>query len=257
MSIRPIVKTLFVFFCFIFFIIGCTKSNPTEVTIATAANMQFVMKEIVAAFEQETGISCAVIISSSGKLTAQIQEGAPYDIFVSADMKYPETLYTNGYTIDAPKIYGYGQIVLWSVSQDITPSLESLTDNKIEHIAIANPKMAPYGEAAISILKQTGIYDQISEKLVYGESISQTNQFITSGAAQIGFTAKSVVLSSQMKGKGHWIAINKNLYTPIAQGAVILKRDAVSNATQKFHAFLFSSKSKEILENFGYLANTK
>ncbi len=257
MKLKHPVRTHIIALFLLLFATGCTPSKTSKVTIATAANMQFVMKDIAAAFTQKTGIDCDVIISSSGKLTAQIQEGAPYDVFVSADMKYPETLHKNGYTIENPKVYGYGQLVLWSALEDLQPSLELLTHQKIEHIAVANPKTAPYGEAAISVLKQANIYDQLSDKLVYGESISQTNQFIVSGAAQVGFTAKSVVLSPQMEGKGQWIAIDKNLYTPIAQGAVIIKKDSISEATLKFYKFLFSPKSKEILENFGYLASIK
>ncbi len=241
----------------LFLTASCTKQDNNTLTIATAANMQFAIQEIITSFTQKTGIPCDVVITSSGKLTAQIQEGAPYDIFISADMKYPETLHKNGFTAKSPEIYAYGKLVLWSISDEIQPSIESLTDKQIKHIAMANPKTAPYGEAAIAVLKHAGIYDLVTDKLVYGESISQTNQFIISGAAQVGFTAKSVVLSPQMEGKGQWIAIDKNLYTPIAQGAVIIKKDSISEATLKFYKFLFSPKSKEILENFGYLASIK
>ncbi len=244
-------------FLFLFLVIGCTKPNTQKVTIATAANMQFAIQEITTSFTKQTGIACDIIISSSGKLTAQIKEGAPYDILVSADTKYPQALHTSGFTTKPPEIYAYGKLVLWSISKDITPSIKSLTDKKIKHIAIANPKTAPYGEAAISVLKQAGIYDQIEDKLVYGESISQTNQFIVSGAAQVGFTAKSVVLSPKMKEKGNWIAINDSSYTPIAQSAVIIKKVSVTENTINFYKFLFSAKSKEILENFGYLVIEK
>ncbi|GAA4275127.1 molybdate ABC transporter substrate-binding protein [Aquimarina gracilis] len=238
-------------------ILGCTTKNTSKVTIATASNMHIAMKEITMAFTKQTGIDCDVVVSSSGKLTAQIKEGAPYDVFVSADMKYPEALYKDGHTTEKPKIYGYGKLVLWSINEHIKPDIISLIDNSIEHIAVANPKTAPYGEAAISVLNNAYIYDKISDKLVFGESISQTNQFIVSGAAQVGFTAKSMVLSPQMKEKGQWIEIDQTLYTPIAQAAVIVKKDSTSIAAKKFYTFLFSEESKEILENFGYLAAIK
>ncbi len=236
---------------------SCTKKDSNKLTIATAANMQFAIQEITTSFTQKTGIPCDVIITSSGKLTAQIQEGAPYDIFVSADMKYPETLHKNGFAAKSPEIYAYGKLVLWSISDEIQPSIESLTDKQIKHIAMANPKTAPYGEAAIAVLKHAGIYDLVTDKLVYGESISQTNQFIVSGAAEVGFTAKSVVLSPKIKEKGNWIAIDENSYTPIAQGVVMIKKEHIKEDALKFYEFLFSAQSKEILENFGYLVTTK
>ncbi len=250
-------STQFISLFVILSILGCKPSNQNTLTIATAANMQFAMRAIVDSFTQQTGIDCTIVLSSSGKLTAQIKEGAPYDIFVSADTKYPKTLYEAGFTTQAPKTYAHGQLVLWSLSKNTQLDLNALTNSRTEYIAIANPKTAPYGQAAVEVLKNTGIYDQVRSKLVYGESISQTNQFIISGAATVGLTAKSVVVSNQMKNKGNWVAIDKNTYTPIAQAAVIIKKDSITKASQKFYKFLFSETSQEILENFGYLVSLK
>ena len=123
----------------------------------------------------------------------------------------------------------------------------------VKHIAIANPVTAPYGTAAIEVLNHHHVYEDVKSKLVYGESISQTNQFIVSKSAEVGFTAKSVVLSPEMKGKGNWTDIDEADYTPIAQGAVVLKhRGSHDGDAQKFYNFLFSPKAKDILENFGY-----
>lgn len=213
--------------------------------------MQFVMVELIENFTKKTGIECETIISSSGKLTAQITEGAPFDIIVSADMKYPLKLFKNGLTITKPQIYAYGKLVLWSMNNDIEPSIEILTKSEITHIALANPKTAPYGLASIDVLKHYHILDSIQHKLVYGESISQTNQFITSKAAEIGFTSKSVVMSTKTKGK--WIGINSELHTPIAQGIALLKnRNNHSKEAKLFYDFMFSTKGKEILNKFGY-----
>lgn len=213
--------------------------------------MQFVMVELIENFTKKTGIECETIISSSGKLTAQITEGAPFDIIVSADMKYPLKLFKNGLTITKPQIYAYGKLVLWSMNNDIEPSIEILTKSEITHIALANPKTAPYGLASIDVLKHYHILDSIQHKLVYGESISQTNQFITSKAAEIGFTSKSVVMSTKTKGK--WIGINPELHTPIAQGIALLKnRNNHSKEAKLFYDFMFSTKGKEILNKFGY-----
>jgi len=246
-------SSFFILVLVISMLFGCSKNKNNKLVIACSANMQFAIKEIAAAFTQEKGYECEVIISSSGKLTAQILEGAPYDIFVSADLKYPETLYKKDVTTQAPKVYAYGQLVLWTTSESLIPSIETLTDTQITHIALANPKTAPYGKAAVSVLQNADLYEKIAHKLVYGESIAQTNQFIVSGAADIGFTSQSVVLSPVAKNKGRWSAIDKDDYATIAQGVVILKKDTLREASLKFYDFLFSPKSKEILENFGYL----
>lgn len=232
---------------------SCKEKEHKSLNIAVAANMQFAMKELTKKFTEQTGISCETIISSSGKLTAQIKEKADFDVFVAADMKFPTELYTSGFSTEKPKTYAYGKLVLWSMIDGLDPSLKLLEDKSVQHIAIANPKLAPYGEAAKEVLEKYKIYTTLENKLVYGESISQTNQFITSKAAELGFTAKSVVLSPEMKGKGKWIDIDEADYSPIAQGVIIIKHgETVNEDAKKFYDFLFSPEAKKILENYGY-----
>ncbi len=211
------------------------------------------MKELTKEFTQEFGVKCEVIISSSGKLTAQIKEGAPYDIFASANMKYPEELFTTGFSIKKPKIYALGKLVLWTMIDTLKPSIKILSNKSIKHIASANPKTAPYGIPSENVLKHYNLFNNLQHKLVYGESIAQTNQFITTMAAEIGFTAKSVVLSPYIKGKGNWIDIDPNSYKPIKQGVVILKNGpGLAKQKELFYKFLFSEKGKHILNKFGY-----
>jgi molybdate transport system substrate-binding protein len=232
---------------------GCNSSKEEKLTIATAANMQFAMEELTQVFAEETGIKCEVITGSSGKLTAQIKEGAPFDIFVSADMKYPDELFQSGFTIGESEIYAFGKLILLSMHNDIHPTLDLLKNKRIKHIAVANPKTAPYGITAMEVLKTLKLQDSLADKFVFGESVSQTNQFILSKVAEVGFTAKSVVMSENMRGKGNWKEIDENLYTPIAQGIVLLNtRNTKSKEAQKFKVFLFSENSKEILNKFGY-----
>jgi len=228
--------------------------KQSKLTIATAANMQFAMKELTQAFTEQSGIKTELILGSSGMLTAQLMAGAPYDIFVSADLQYPEYLYEHGYGYQKPDIYGYGQLVLWTCKAGISPSLSWLKEESVSHIAIANPELAPYGRAAKEVLIQEGLYDSISQKLVYGESIAQTNQFIRTGAAEIGFTALSVVLSPQIKGTGKWSLLPAEKYSPIAQGILVLNIEEASlNNALKFHTFLKSDNGKGILKKYGYL----
>ena len=234
---------------------GCNGTNKesSKVTIAAAANMQYALGPIIKKFTEKTGISCDLIMGSSGKHTAQIMEGAPFDVFVSADMKYPSDLYNKGFTTAPPEIYAYGKLVLWTMVDGLPVSIKSLNDSAINHIALANPKTAPYGLAALEVLKKHGLLDSLENKLVYGESVGQTNQFIYSKSAEIGFTAQAVVLSPEMKGKGNWALINNSDYTPISQGAVVIKQSKRNNLqADKFYKFLFSDEAKIILKDFGY-----
>lgn len=235
---------------------SCSKKKQDYISIATAANMQFAMKEITKTFTQKTGIKCEIMVSSSGKLTAQIKEGAPYDIFVSADMKFPNNLYQSGFTTTKPIIYGYGKLVLWTLVDTLKPSFTILNNKNIKHIAVANPKTAPYGKAAYEVFQKKNILSQLEPKFVFGESVAQTNQFITTKAAEIGFTAKSAVVAPQAKGKGSWIEVDEEFYTPISQGIVLLKNGSGNkNHTQQFYKYLLSNEGKNILSKFGYSTN--
>ncbi len=242
------------FFCLLLLLgQACQPSTEEKLTIATSANMQFAMEALIRTFSQETGIACATIISSSGKLTAQIKEGAPFDLLVSANLKYPRELFESGLATAAPEVYAYGKLVLWTALENRVLALDKLSDSSIRHIALANPKTAPYGMAAQEVLEHYNYVAALKEKLVYGESIAQTNQFILSKAADMGFTAKSVVLSPSILGKGQWMEVDSELYTPIEQGVVLLKnRGGQKEEAAAFYKFLFSDRGREILTNFGY-----
>ncbi|MCK0136853.1 molybdate ABC transporter substrate-binding protein [Arenibacter sp. S6351L] len=236
--------------------VGCQDSHDKKIVIATAANMESAMKALANAYTNKTGVEFELIVGSSGKLTAQIMEGAPYDIFIAANMKYPEVVYAGGKARNIPKVYAKGKLVLWSMVENTPVSIDALTDPAIEHIALANPKTAPYGVAAKEVLEYYGLNEILGPKLVFGESIGQTDQFIISQAAQIGFTALSTVLSPEMKGKGSWIPINPSLYSNISQGVVLVDRkEDTKQEAQGFYHFLFSVEAKEILKEFGYLVD--
>ena len=226
-----------------------------DLTVAVAANVQYTFEELKTAFEKKTGISVKAVIGSSGKFTAQIENGAPFDVFLSADMDYPMTLHKEGLTVNAPKIYAYGALVIWTMTDvDLSGGIEVLADANVKKIAIASPKTAPYGRQAVNALKHYDLYAQVGKKLVYGESIAQANQFITTKAADVGITAKSVVLAPQLKDKGQWIDVPKESYEPIAQGVVILKhaeRGKMDEAN-KLVDFISSSEAGEIFKKYGY-----
>lgn len=230
------------------------KTDP-RLMIAVAANVQYAMKDLASAFEQQHRIKIETNVSSSGKLTAQIQQGAPFDLFLSANMKYPQTLYEGGYAVDTPLVYAYGALVLWTLKDlEMNDEKTVLSAGNFEKLAIANPKNAPYGEQAIRMLEHYQLYEQVEPKLVYGESIAQTNQYIVSRACDLGVTAKSVVLSPDIQGRGRWVEIAAEAYEPIKQGVVITKYGQREHpeAAKAFLDFLFSPEAKAIFKKYGY-----
>ena len=225
-------------------------------SVAAAANVQYAFDELQAEFKKETGHDIKPVFNASGKITAQIMNGAPFDVFLSADMEFPEKLYQERFVSAPPKTYAYGVLVLWTMNDiDLNNWQRTLTSPAVKKIAVANPKTAPYGRETMKALAHFKLDDALRIKLVFGENISQTNQYIHSKSADAGFTAKSAVVSPEMKGQGKWIEMPKDSYQPIAQGAVILKHGEASNpkASKQFFDFLYSAKARAIFERYGYL----
>ena len=236
----------------IYLLAGCQNDKTDKIVIATAANAQYAIKEIAEDFKKETGFDYSLIISSSGKHTAQIEAGAPYDIFISADLKFPQILFEKELTTATPKIYGYGKLIIWTMYDSVDVNTDSLSSSVLTHIAMPNPKTAPYGRAAKEFLESQYLYQELSTKLVFGSSVAQTNQFILSKSADLGFTAASIVMSPAMKGKGHWREVDNTTYAPIAQGAVIIKSSTHPDISQRFYDYLYSKKAQEVLVKHGY-----
>ena len=238
-------------------LLSATASAQAEpLTVAVAANVKFAFAELQQAFTQQTGIAVKSVFGSSGKLTAQIENGAPFDVFLSANMKYPAALHRDGFAITRPQVYANGVLVLWTMNPlDLGKGIQVLNDPAVQKIAVANPRLAPYGREAINALKHFKLYSALESKLIYGENISQVSQYINSKAADIGFTAKSVVLAPQIAGQGKWIELPKDSYHPIAQGVVILKHAGQANSenAQRFLKFLSSPAARGIFEKYGYL----
>lgn len=235
---------------------GGAPDNTPLLRVAVAANVQFAMEEMATRYAKETGDSVEIVISSSGKLTTQIQQGAPFDLFISADTAYPEALVAAGRAHGNPRVYAYGKLVLWTTRAALADSLDIavLRDSRVKKIAIANPRTAPYGAQSVRVLTQLGLLDTLTEKLVYGESIAQTNQYIQSGACEAGFTALSVVMAPMLRGQGWWVALDPGWYEPIAQSAVITRYgyEEHPEASERFFAWLYSESGRDILARYGY-----
>ncbi|WP_344977211.1 molybdate ABC transporter substrate-binding protein [Compostibacter hankyongensis] len=236
---------------------GLTVSvTAQELRIAVAANAQFAARALVKAFREKTDAAATLIVSSSGKITAQVRQGAPFDLFLSADMQYPRMLSEEGYTLDTPRVYACGALVLWSLKErDISGGIGAAAGQDIARLAVANPKTAPYGVAALQAIRALRLYDRVKDKIVYGESISQVNQYLLSGAADLALTAKSVVMAPVMKGRGKWVEVDSRLYQPIDQGVVILRhaQGAGLEKAQAFYRFIFSPQGRAVFAAYGYV----
>ena len=240
----------------IYMILLSHYSIAGTIRIAVAANVSYAMEDLKQAFSKHyPDTKVQVVLGSSGKLTAQIKNGAPYQLFMSANMLYPETLYQQKIAVDQPVVYAQGTLAYLTVkSYDLSTGIDIVKDSSIKRIAVANPKTAPYGKAAREALKNAGVYDAIKSKFIFGESVSQTVSY-TVTATDLGFIAKSSLYSKQMKqykeGK-NWREVDPKLYTPIAQGIVILKRGESNAEVKAFYDFILSDTAQKILKKFGY-----
>ena len=213
------------------------------------------MEEIARRFTLDTGIAVGVSSGSSGVLSAQIRQGAPFDLFLSANMVYPTALAAQGLTAGAPQTYAYGTLILWSLDDiDLNAGLQSLTLETVNNFAVANSETAPYGIATMQALDRSALLDTLKGKMVVGESIAQVNQYVSSGAVQAGFTSSSVLNASTLVDKGISYEINKALYEPIEQGVVILKSAMANNpdAAKALFNYMYSPEAQAVLKAHGY-----
>jgi len=230
--------------------------NAKSINIAVAANLSYCMNALKKEFKKEhPEIDIKLTIGGSGKLATQIIHGAPYGLFLSADMLYPEMLYKKRVATSKPLVYAKGALVILSKKpRHFSNGIKILEEQNIRKIAIANPKTAPYGKASVEALKNAKIYANIKKKFIYAESISQTLSYIIT-AADIGIIAKSALYSSkltQFKQNIHWSAIDSSLYTPIKQGIVLLKYAKNKKEYKLFYEFILSEKAKTIFKKYGY-----
>lgn len=238
-------------------LLGGCKPAPSTLTLAVASSMQFAMADLLKEFHTEhPDLTVKATYGSSGNFFAQIQNQAPFDIFLAADMDYPAKLVKAGLALDELSAYAVGGLVLW-VPKASPLAVEKLgvavlNDPAVKKIAIANPKLAPYGAAAVAALQSLKLYAQAEPKLVLGENIAQTAQFVESGAADIGFLALSHALAPQMKDKGRFWEVPADAFPPIQQGMVILKRTPNAAAARTFREFLLGPAAGRVLQRHGF-----
>jgi len=242
-------------------IILAAAATAEEIRIVAAADLNYVFRDIAARFEKETGNKVDLIFGSSGNFYSQIQNGAPFDLFFSADIQYPEKLESAGFA-EKNSLYEYavGKIVLWvpnSSKLDITKGLSALLDSSVHSITIANPAHAPYGRAAVAALKSEQLYDKLKDKFVLGENISQAAQFVQSSNADAGILALSLALAPEMKSSGRYVAISESEYPPIKQAAIIVASSKNKATARLFLDFLKTPEIVKVMETYGFGVSLK
>jgi molybdate transport system substrate-binding protein len=250
-----IIKT---YWCLLILLLAsCEKSNQQQVLkIAVAANMSFSMAEIIQSFELKHDIKVEMSAASSGMLTSQIFNGAPFDVFISANMDYPMELSKQGLAT-VPEVYAFGKIIMATPSEFAFSKnwQEVLMSDEVKRIAIANPESAPYGIATLAALNNAGIYESLKEKVVLGESVAQVNQYLKTGAVDVAFTSNA--FEANFKNDYTYYNIPRDLYLPIKQGVSIIKQKSTSQkaASELFINYLRSEACQLILLNHGFSIN--
>jgi molybdate transport system substrate-binding protein len=231
-----------------------------EINVAAAADLSSALQEISATFEKRTGVGVKLSFGASGALTQQIQNGAPFDLFFSADMDYPKQLIAAGQA-DGATLYRYavGRLVLW-VPKDSPLDVERkgtdvLLDPAVKKISIANPQHAPYGRAAVAALKHFGMYEKVSDRLVMGENVSQAAQFVESGAAQLGFVALAHATAPAMQGKGKYWIVPADAYPPLDQGVVLISHSSHREDAAAFLEYIKSGEVAAVWRRYGFSLN--
>jgi molybdate transport system substrate-binding protein len=233
-----------------------SAQSRRTLTVAAASDLQAALPDIVERFEREARATVTVSFGSSGNFFAQIQNGAPYDVYLSADVDYPKRLVASGHA-DPSSLYQYatGRLVLWTRKDsgvDVRAGLRSLTDSRVTRIAIANPKFAPYGRAAEAALRSEKVYDAVRDRLVLGDNISQTAQLVDSGNASVGIIALSLAVSPALRARGTYVEIPATAYPPIDQAAVIVSASPHKPLAREFLAYLKRPDINQHLHQFGF-----
>ncbi len=244
---------LLILFCL--FAAGQGAHAGEKITIAAASDLKFALDEIVVLFNKaHPADRVETIYGSSGKFQAQIRQGAPFDLYFSADIAYPRALQAEGFSASEAQPYAVGRIILWSTERDAgNMTLTDLADSSIQKIAIANPKHAPYGKRAEEALKAAGIWEKVEAKLVYGENVAQTAQFVQSGNAQVGIIALSLGLSPALAKQGGHALIPDHLHQPLEQGFIITQRAANNPLARTFASFMLGKEARAIMIRYGFV----
>jgi molybdate transport system substrate-binding protein len=249
-------KTLFKLSFALALVAAAVAARADEVQVAVAANFTAPMKEIATAFEKATGHKAVLAFGSTGKFYSQIKNGAPFEVLLAADAETPKKLESEGSAVPGTRFtYAVGKLVLWSAKPDFVDAKGAvLKEGKLEHLSIANPKLAPYGAAGVEAMKNLGVYEALAPKLVQADNIGQAFQFVQSGNAELGFVALSQVIDVQSGkiGSGSGWIVDPKLYSPIRQDAIVLLKGEGKPAAKALMKFLKGQQARTVIKRFGY-----
>jgi molybdate transport system substrate-binding protein len=252
--------------CFLLLVLAVVISMPSmlraqaparEITVAAAADLSSALTEVAGNYEKRMGVTVRLSFGASGALTQQIQNGAPFDVFFSADMDYPRQLIAAGQA-DGETLYRYavGKLVLWAPADSTLDfehkGMKVLLDKSVKKISIANPQYAPYGRAAVAALKHYGLYEKVSDRLVLGENVAQAAQFVESGNAQAGFVALAHALAPAMGGKGKYWEVPAEANPPLDQGVVVISRSLHKKEAAAFIDYVKTPEAAAVLRRYGF-----
>jgi molybdate transport system substrate-binding protein len=251
------IMVLFLLAVSIFAYVPAFSADAAVLKVAIAANLLTVIDELTADFAKDNkDVNIVVIPGSSGKLTSQILSGAPYDVFLSADTEYPVKIKDAGFAACEPAVYASGKLILFTtLKMDLSGGITVTARDSVKKVALANPKTAPYGRAAMAALEKAGIMEAVKGKLVYAENISAVAQYVMT-SADVGFLAKSIIFDSGLKKFNvegvYWVDVDPSLYPKIEQSMVILKKGADNAAAKDFFDYMLSDRAKNIMRRYGY-----
>ena len=241
----------------VLFAIAClfvATGHAQNVRVAAAGNLRFVLEDIKAKYIRENpGSKVDITFGASGALTQQIINGATFDFFMAADIRFPQEIKEQGFAAGAVKTYAFGRLVLWSNIVDVSSGIQTLTSKNISRIAIAKPDVAPYGERAVECLKYYSLYGALKNKLVYADNIAQAAQFASTGNVEAAFLAYALIFGPGMKDNGNCYVLDTNSYRPVEQACLLLREGGQNPEAVKFMKFVLSTECKPLFEKYGYI----
>jgi len=243
--------------CLAILLLPAPAAAQPPATVAAASDLRFALDEVITAYERETSLRVRVTYGSSGDIARQIEQGAPFELFMSADESFVARLASKGLTVNAGALYGNGRLVVFAatgsrvqVDEQLADVGRAARDGRLRKLAIANPEHAPYGRAAREALESLRLWQAVERKLVFGENVSQAAQFAASGSAEAGIFALSLAISPGLAGKGRYVVLPARLHRPLRQRMVLLKR--ASAAARRFYDFLQQPAARSILQRYGF-----
>lgn len=242
--------------CWVVLLWQVAPAHAERITVAAAADLKYAMDALVATFKRQSPADEVVVVyGSSGKFLTQIQQGAPFDLYFSADAAFPTRLLEQGGAVPPVRLYARGRLVLWSTTlPEQALTLKALTQARVKRVAIANPEHAPYGQRAQQVLMKSGLWERVAPKLIQGENIAQAAQYVQTGNADVGLIALSLVSGPDRKAGGAYRLIDDSLHDPLDQAFVVTRAGAEKPLARRFADHVMAPMSRSIMASYGFVS---